>query len=51
VLNAVTPTSLRLAPPLLVSDAEIDEAVGVLAAVLADALRGVANGHQGGDPS
>jgi acetylornithine/succinyldiaminopimelate/putrescine aminotransferase len=39
VLNAVTPTSLRLAPPLLVTDAEIDEAVGVLAGVLADALR------------
>ena len=34
VLNAVTPTSLRLAPPLLVSDAEIDEAIAILAAVL-----------------
>jgi acetylornithine/succinyldiaminopimelate/putrescine aminotransferase len=39
VLNAVTPTSLRLAPPLLVTDAEIDEAVGLLAGVLADAPR------------
>jgi acetylornithine/succinyldiaminopimelate/putrescine aminotransferase len=38
VLNAVTPTSLRLAPPLLVSDAEIDEAVSVLAGVLAGVL-------------
>ena len=28
VVNAVTPTALRLAPPLLVSDDEIDEAVG-----------------------
>jgi predicted acetylornithine/succinylornithine family transaminase len=27
VVNAVTPTALRFAPPLLVSDAEIDEAV------------------------
>ena len=37
VLNAVTPTALRLAPPLLVSDAEIGEAVAILAGVLADA--------------
>ncbi|MFM8303952.1 MAG: acetylornithine transaminase [Actinomycetota bacterium] len=35
VLNAVTATALRLAPPLLVTDAEIDEAVTVLTAVLA----------------
>ena len=35
VVNAVTPTALRFAPPLLVSDAEIDEAV----ARLAEALR------------
>jgi len=35
VVNAVTPTALRLAPPLTVSDDEIDEAVGMLAAVLA----------------
>ena len=41
VLNAVTPTSLRLAPPLLVSDAEIDDAVSVLAGVLDDARRPV----------
>jgi predicted acetylornithine/succinylornithine family transaminase len=34
VLNAVTPTALRLAPPLTVSDAEIDEAVAILAEVL-----------------
>jgi acetylornithine/N-succinyldiaminopimelate aminotransferase len=40
VLNAVTPTSLRFAPPLLVSDAEIDEAVALLATVLADAQQG-----------
>ena len=35
VVNAVTPTALRLAPPLLVSDAEIDLAV----ARIAEALR------------
>ncbi|HEU5082216.1 MAG TPA: acetylornithine/succinylornithine family transaminase [Acidimicrobiales bacterium] len=35
VVNAVTPTALRLAPPLTVSDDEIDEAVGLVAAVLA----------------
>lgn len=35
VVNGVTPTALRLAPPLLVSDAEIDEAVAILAEVLA----------------
>jgi predicted acetylornithine/succinylornithine family transaminase len=41
VLNAVTPTALRLAPPLLVTDDEIVEAVAVLATVLADvAARG-----------
>jgi len=34
VVNAVTPTALRLAPPLLVSDTEIDEAVGLLGGVL-----------------
>ena len=34
VTNAVTPTSLRFAPPLTVSDAEIDEAVAIVAAVL-----------------
>jgi acetylornithine/N-succinyldiaminopimelate aminotransferase len=34
VTNAVTPTALRLAPPITVTDAEIDEAVGLLGAVL-----------------
>jgi acetylornithine/N-succinyldiaminopimelate aminotransferase len=34
VVNAVTPTAIRLAPPLLVSDAEIDEALSILADVL-----------------
>jgi predicted acetylornithine/succinylornithine family transaminase len=35
VVNAVTATALRLAPPLLVSDDEIDAAVAILAEVLA----------------
>jgi len=34
VVNAVTPTALRLAPPLLVSDDEIDEAVTIIGKVL-----------------
>ena len=35
VVNAVTPTALRLAPSLLVTDAEIDAAVAILEEVLA----------------
>ena len=35
VVNAVTESALRLAPPLLVTDDEIDEAVAMLAKVLA----------------
>jgi acetylornithine/N-succinyldiaminopimelate aminotransferase len=34
VVNAVTPTALRLAPSLLVTDAELDEAVAILRRVL-----------------
>jgi len=34
VVNAVTPTALRLAPSLLVSDAEVAEALATLASVL-----------------
>ena len=34
VTNGVTDTALRLAPPLTVSAAEIDEAVAILGAVL-----------------
>jgi acetylornithine/N-succinyldiaminopimelate aminotransferase len=36
VVNGVTATALRLAPPLLVTDAEIDEAIDVLGEVLAN---------------
>ena len=35
VVNAVTPTAVRLAPPLLVTDAEVDEAVARLGAAIA----------------
>jgi predicted acetylornithine/succinylornithine family transaminase len=38
VVNAVTPTALRLAPSLLVSDAEIDEAVATIAAAIGDVV-------------
>jgi predicted acetylornithine/succinylornithine family transaminase len=34
IVNAVTPTALRLAPPITVSDAELDEAAALLAEVL-----------------
>lgn len=34
VVNAVTPTALRFAPPLLASDDEIEQAVAILAEVL-----------------
>ncbi|HMF04591.1 MAG TPA: acetylornithine transaminase [Acidimicrobiia bacterium] len=37
VLNAVTPTSLRLAPSLLVTDDEIAGAAGILASVMLEA--------------
>ena len=35
IVNAVSPTALRLAPPLIVSQSEITEAVGILRDVLA----------------
>ena len=35
VVNAITPTALRLAPSLLVTDAELDAAVAILSTVLA----------------
>jgi acetylornithine/succinyldiaminopimelate/putrescine aminotransferase len=38
VTNAVTPTALRLAPPLTVTSAEIDEAIAILHDVLTDHL-------------
>ena len=35
IVNAVNPSTIRLAPPLTVSDAEIDEAMEILAGVVA----------------
>jgi len=34
ILNAVTPTALRIAPPYTVTDAQIDEAVSIVERVL-----------------
>jgi acetylornithine/N-succinyldiaminopimelate aminotransferase len=39
VVNAVTETALRLAPPLLVTDAEIDEGVALVASLLGEGRR------------
>jgi acetylornithine/N-succinyldiaminopimelate aminotransferase len=36
ICNAVNADTLRFAPPLTVTDAEIDEAAGMIAAVLAE---------------
>ncbi|WP_407452501.1 aminotransferase class III-fold pyridoxal phosphate-dependent enzyme, partial [Bifidobacterium pullorum] len=33
IVNAVAPDALRLAPPLIVSERDVDEAVAILAAV------------------
>ena len=35
VVNGVTPTALRLAPPLIIEQSHIDEAIAILSAVLA----------------
>lgn len=38
IVNAVTSTALRMEPPLLIGEAEIDEGVGILASALESAL-------------
>ncbi len=38
LLNAVMPSAIRLMPPLVITEAEVDEAVAILDAVLADQL-------------
>jgi acetylornithine/succinyldiaminopimelate/putrescine aminotransferase len=38
LVNAVRPDTVRLAPPLLVSDTEIDQALAILRAVLVEAV-------------
>jgi predicted acetylornithine/succinylornithine family transaminase len=43
VVNGVTPSALRLAPPLTITEAEIDEAVTTLASVLAKVATGAAS--------
>ena len=42
VANAVTPTALRLAPSLLIEDAQVDEAVAIVSDVLGAALAATA---------
>ena len=37
LLNNVRPTAIRLVPPLIVSRADVDEAVAILGTVLAEA--------------
>ncbi len=46
LVNPVTPTAVRLAPSLLVSDEEIDEALAILAGVLARTPVGAGHGVQ-----
>lgn len=48
IVNAVTPTALRFAPSLLISDDEVDTAVRLVAAAL-DATRGTGRGNGDGD--
>ncbi len=43
IVNAVTPSAIRLAPSLLVTAAELDEAVAILAASMADVGAGAAS--------
>ena len=49
VVNAVTPTALRLAPPLLITDDELDEAVDALAGVLGEVAAGAGATGGGGE--
>jgi acetylornithine/succinyldiaminopimelate/putrescine aminotransferase len=44
VVNAVTPDAVRLAPPLLVTPAEIDEAVAILGKVIDNVAGGASGG-------
>jgi acetylornithine aminotransferase len=43
-VNPVRPDAIRVAPPLLVRDDEIDAALGVLGEALATSLAGTAGG-------
>jgi acetylornithine aminotransferase len=46
LVNAVRPDAIRVAPPLLVRDDEIDTALGILAGALGAVLAGT-NGRPG----
>jgi acetylornithine/N-succinyldiaminopimelate aminotransferase len=37
LINDVTPSATRLAPPLVITDDDVDEALSILAAVAAEA--------------
>jgi len=37
IINGITPTALRLAPPFIITDDQIEEAVGIISAVLSGA--------------
>jgi acetylornithine/succinyldiaminopimelate/putrescine aminotransferase len=53
VLNGITQTALRLAPPITITDAELDEGIAILAAVLAgttDVAAGAAGVPTGSTP-
>ncbi len=43
LVNPVRPDAIRVAPPLLVSDEEVDAALAILAEVMADAATGEAS--------
>ncbi len=45
IVNAVTPTALRLAPPFVLTDGELEHGLAVLGEVLAHAERGVGEGE------
>jgi acetylornithine/succinyldiaminopimelate/putrescine aminotransferase len=42
IINAVTPTAIRLAPPLTVLEAELDEALAIMSAAITAASGEVA---------
>jgi acetylornithine/N-succinyldiaminopimelate aminotransferase len=48
VLNAVTPTAIRFAPPITVSSEEIDEGLAILAGALADVVASLAESSAAG---
>lgn len=51
LVNNVRPTSVRLVPPLIVTRAEIDEAIGILGAALAEVARAATEAATAGAPA